>query len=145
MRATNGFPEILPLSTFRLCLFGCLVVSSDPSVDLSVDVSFLYSFFSFSLFLPLSISDAAFILSPSSRFVLFRRLFSIKVRLHAHSRSSGNLLIASFLNGKGRCAASFLAEEISGPDHAIDFHTPLVKVFLSVFLRPLHHLSRLSE
>jgi len=94
--------------------------------------SFYILFFSF--FLSFSISDAAFILSPSSRFVLFRRLFSIEVRLHAHSRSTGNLLIASFLNGKGRCAASFLAEKISGPDHAIDFHAPLVKVFLSVLL-----------
>jgi len=34
--------------------------------------------------------------------------------------------------GKGRCAV--LAEEISEPDHAIDFHAPLVKVFLSIFL-----------
>lgn len=28
---------------------------------------------------------------------------------------------------------SFLTEEISGPDHAIDFHAPPVRVFLSVF------------
>lgn len=31
-------------------------------------------------------------------------------------------------------AASFLAEEISGSDHAIDFHVPTVRIFLFVFL-----------
>lgn len=129
MRATNDFPEILPLSvTFRLCLFGCLAVSSNPSLFIGRCLLFI---FPFSLFFCLSQFPSLY---PSSRFVLFRRLFSIEVRLHAHSRSTGNLLIASFLNGKGRCAASFLAEEISGPDHAIDFHAPLVKVFLSVLL-----------
>lgn len=45
-----------------------------------------------------------------------------------------NHLIASFPDGREECAASFLAEEISGPDHAIDFHAPTVKIFLSVFL-----------
>lgn len=30
--------------------------------------------------------------------------------------------------------ASFLGKEISGPDHAIDFHVPTVRIFLSVFL-----------
>lgn len=43
------------------------------------------------------------------------------------------LLIANFLDGgKGR-AVSFLIEEISGLDHAIDFHASLVLVFLSLF------------
>lgn len=43
-----------------------------------------------------------------------------------------NLLIASFLDGgKGR-AVSFLVEEISGLDHAIDFHASPVSVFLSL-------------
>lgn len=54
-----------------------------------------------------------------------------------------NLLIASFPDGRGECAASFLAEEISGPDHAIDFHAPTVRIFLSIFLTT-HRLSRLS-
>lgn len=42
-------------------------------------------------------------------------------------------MIASFLDRNGGCAASFLVEEISGPDHAIDFHAPPVRVFLSIF------------
>lgn len=84
--------------------------------------------FSLSLSVPLSISDAAVITSPSSRFVLFR-LFSIGDSSARTLSVRRNLLIASFLDGKGRCAASFLAEEISGPDHAIDFHAPAVRGF----------------
>lgn len=119
MRVTNGYPGILPLPVISASrhLFGTsrrlersiAVYRSDVSVSLT--------------------TFAVVILSPSSSFHFVSAAFQ---RPGSSARALSirrNLLIASFLDGGS--AASFLAEEISGLDHAIDFHASPISVFLS--------------
>lgn len=134
MWATNGFPEILPLPA----LLPARGVYSDVEPSratfryLSVDVFLSPSLI---LDLPSPLCLLPLVLSYSGGFSASRLVCTL-FTIHR------NLLIASFLaGGKGR-AVSFLVEEISGLDHAIDFHASPVLVFLS--LSPSHRLSRLS-
>lgn len=67
------------------------------------------------------------------RFVSFFSFRLIPAAFQHRGSSARTLLIASFLDEEWERAASFLAEEISGPDHAIDFHASLLSVFLLLF------------
>lgn len=96
------------------------------------------------LFIGMSLSsrlDSLFSLSsrPFLRFLPFARGSCVpaasqrigRVRLHAHFPIRRNLLIASFPDEGRKTHSFFLAEKISGPDHAIDFHASSISVFLS--------------
>lgn len=108
MRATNGFRRY-----FRLPLLPTRGAYLDVSPSrmifryLLVDVSLLYSFF-FSFFhsrspSPPSLCFLPFVLSYSGGFSASRFVCTLPNRR--------NLLIASFLDGRRGCAASFLTEE----------------------------------
>lgn len=132
MRATNGFPEIrfpllpLPVTSSSWCLFGCL----ERSFAIYRSTSLFHTFFSlFSTLNPHRRRHFVFFLS----FCLIPAAFQHRGSSARTLSIRRNLLIVSFLDRNGGCAASFLVEEISGPDHAIDFHAPPVRVFLSVF------------
>lgn len=120
---------------FRFPALSARGAYSDVSPSTSLSPSFSFP----SPSRPLEPPSPSFYLLPP-RSVLFRRLFNIQLRLLLAHPIRRNLLIASFLDGG--CAASFLAEEISGLDHAIDFHASPVLVFLS--LSPAAARRRLS-
>lgn len=101
------------------------LIRSSPSLSLCL---------CFSLFFTLDLRRRSHFLF--FRFVLFRRLFSIEVRLHAHSRSAKtSWLRVSRMEEEN--VASFLGKEISGPDHAIDFHAPTVRISLCLPNHPI--------
>lgn len=122
------FPGIfpLPVTSSSRRLFGCLVVSRYLSVDVCVSLSLAPP--SFHL-LPPRLVPAAFQHPASSA---------------THTFEPQEPLDCEFPRRRVR-AASFLAEEISGLDHAIDFHASPVSVFLCPFpSRPPSFVARLS-
>lgn len=138
MRATNGFPEILPpsVTSSSWYLFGCLAISSDLPLFINWHLFSTHSvslLFYFALFFILDLRRRRHFIS----FLSFCLISTASQHRGSSARTLSkrrNLLIASFPNGRGEYTASFLVEEISGPDHAIDFHAPTVRIFLSVFL-----------
>lgn len=126
MRATNGFPGILPFPV------GFLVALIQLSRRLERSLAiYRLTFLSLSSSFPRS--------SLHHRFVSFF-LFRLIPTAFQHRDSSArtlpirrNLLITSFLDEGWEHAASFLAEKISGADHAIDFHASPLSVFLLLF------------
>lgn len=123
MWATNGFPGILPLPALLppRGVYSDVKPSRATFRYLSADAtsSFL------SLFLSSLISVAT--LSTSSRSALFRRLFSVETRLHTLYHPQKPLDCEFPRRREGKFPH---VEEISGLDHAIDFHASLLLVFL---------------
>lgn len=126
MWATNGFPEY-----FRFPRYFQPVAFIRMSRRLE-RLSAIYRSTSSSLLLSSLISVAT--LSTSSRSILFRRLFSVETRLHTLYYPQKPLDCEFPWRRKGARAVSFLVEEISGLDHAIDFHASPVSVFLRLSL-----------
>lgn len=138
MRATNGFPGILPFSVAfspMALIWLSRRLERSPAIYRQMFLSLSFSFSQPPLYRRRFVSFSSFRLIPAA----FQHWGSSARTLPI----CRNLLIASFLDEGWECAASFLAEEISGLDHAIDFHASPLSVFSSSFWPP-RRLSRLS-